>query len=63
MFCSWASETMRTRRWSASIDVTRPQMNIVYNDNGPAAPPGIVEKTKFTDIFISGWSVGMQIQY
>jgi hypothetical protein len=43
--------------------VTRPQTNIVYNDNGPAAPPGLVEQTKFTDIFISGWSVGMQIQY
>lgn len=43
--------------------VTRPHKNIVYDDNGPASPPAISEQTIFTDLLISGWSVGMQIQY
>ena len=43
--------------------VTRPHRDIVYNDNGNAAPAGIGQQTVFHDIFIHGFSFGGEFRF
>jgi hypothetical protein len=44
--------------------VTRPHRNIFYNDNGPLpTPPGIVVRTKKTDMVFEGLTVGGELRY
>jgi hypothetical protein len=43
--------------------VTRPHNDIVYNDNGPGSPPGIVSKVGFTDVLIYGFSVAAELRF
>ncbi len=43
--------------------VTRPIDNIVYNDNGPAAPPGVVVHPKFGTVGIQGLTVGGEFRF
>jgi len=43
--------------------VTRPHKDIVYNDNGPAAPAGIGQQTVFHDIFINGFTFGAELRW
>ena len=43
--------------------VTRPNRDIVYNDNGAAAPAGIAQQTIFHDIFINGFSFGCEFKF
>ena len=43
--------------------VTRPAENIVYNDNGPFAPPGVVVDSKTQDAHIQGLTVGGEFRF
>ena len=43
--------------------VTRPQRDIVYNDNGAAAPAGIGQQTVFHDMLINGFNFGCELRY
>jgi hypothetical protein len=43
--------------------VTRPQNNIFYNDNGFAAPPGIVANLIKQDFIVHGVSVGGDLRF
>ncbi len=43
--------------------VTRPNRDIVYNDNGLAAPAAIGQQTVFHDILINGFSFGAEFRY
>ncbi len=42
--------------------VTRPQDNIYYNDDGPAAPPGVALKTHKEDIIFQGLTLGVELR-
>ncbi|HEY2249527.1 MAG TPA: hypothetical protein VGH74_00655, partial [Planctomycetaceae bacterium] len=43
--------------------VTRPNRDIVYNDNGPTAPAAIGQQSVFHDIFINGFTFGAEFRY
>lgn len=43
--------------------VTRPHRDIIYDNNGPAAPAGIGQQTVFHDIFIHGFSFGAEFRF
>ncbi len=43
--------------------VTRPVDNIVYNDNGPAAAPGVVVDPKTGSVSLQGLTVGGEIRF
>ena len=44
-------------------NVTRPQKDVYYNDNGIAAPPGVVARLITTDVLITGFSVGGELRF
>jgi hypothetical protein len=43
--------------------VTRPHKDIIYNDNGQSAPPGIISQLVITDVFISGLNLGFDFRF
>ena len=43
--------------------VARPTKSIIYNDNGPGAPPGIISKVGFADALIYGFSVAAELRF
>lgn len=43
--------------------VTRPAENIVYNDNGPNAPPGVVVDSETQDMHIQGLTIGGEFRF
>jgi hypothetical protein len=43
--------------------VTRPQKDVYYNDNGSSAAPAIASRLVFSDILITGFSVGAELRY
>ena len=45
------------------FQVTRPVDNVVYNDNGPAAPPGVVVDAETVDMHIQGLSIGGEFRF
>ncbi len=45
------------------FQVTRPVDNIVYNDNGPNAPPGVVLDTETVDMHIQGLTIGGEFRF
>lgn len=45
------------------FSITRPADNIVYNDNGPLAPPGVVVDADTQDAHIQGLTVGGEFRF
>jgi hypothetical protein len=45
------------------FQVTRPVDNVVYNDNGPDAPPGIVVDAETVDMHIQGLTIGGEFRF
>ncbi len=43
--------------------VTRPNRDIVYNDNGNSSPIGISQQFVFHDIFINGFNFGCELRF
>jgi hypothetical protein len=43
--------------------VTRPHKDVYYNDNGDAAAPAIISRTIFSDIIITGFTVGGEFRF
>jgi hypothetical protein len=43
--------------------VTRPQKDVYYNDNGPLAGVGVHSQTVFSDVLITGFSVGAEFHF
>ncbi len=43
--------------------VTRPQRDVVYNDNGASAPPAISSQIDMKGIFFSGFSLGVEYRF
>ncbi len=49
--------------WLYLSNITRPARNIYYNDNGAAAPPGVVVDAKTDEMMIHGATVGVDIRF
>jgi len=45
------------------FQVSRPVDNILYNDNGPTAPPGVVVDAETNDMHIQGISLGGEFRF
>ena len=45
------------------FQITRPERNIYYNDNGQLAPPGIVLDTEHDDLKLHGMTFGGEIRF
>ena len=46
-----------------AMQITRPERNIYYNDNGPNSPPAILLDTKNDDMKIHGLTFGGEIRF